>query len=458
MKTFLRLLDQNWLSLLILIVSDIFWFLASFLVSFYIRNNLIGSEIQPFSVYAKALPIVFLIVVVVFYFFGLYEQRRRTTEFHEIYTLTKATTFCLLLIMAGSFLQKYDYSRGLVLMFWITSVVCINFGRYLVRVVRRKLFKKNIGIMRVLIVGAGKPGRELKRKLEEYRDFGYRVVGFLDDKTNVKKSLTLLGGLGDLEKVIHAQRIDIVFFADPTVSHETIMQNIYHCEHLPVKFKVVSDLFEIIVGNISLDEIEDIPSVDLTKSRDNIFYRIAKRIFDIIASCIGLIVSAPFMCIFILLIRMESKGPAIFSQKRIGEHGMPFTLYKFRTMYVDAKSEEYAPTRAEDPRVTSMGRFLRKTSLDELPQLWNVLCGEMSMVGPRPEMAFIVRKYTEWQKKRLEVKPGITGLWQILGRKDIPLHENLEYDFYYIKNRSFLLDMVIIFKTILAVFGGKGAY
>ncbi|MEK7093715.1 MAG: sugar transferase [Patescibacteria group bacterium] len=187
-------------------------------------------------------------------------------------------------------------------------------------------------------------------------------------------------------------------------------------------------------------------------------YLFAKRFLDIAMSLLGLLLTTPFYPIIILFIRWRSPGPAILKQERIGQAGYPFVIYKFRTMEAKTPLYEIGPTSEYDSRITSAGRFLRRYSLDELPQFWNILKGEMSIVGPRPEMPFLAAQHNEWQKKRLTVKPGITGLWQIFGRKDIPLSENLEYDFYYINHRSFLFDLVIILKTIPAILLGRGAY
>lgn len=187
-------------------------------------------------------------------------------------------------------------------------------------------------------------------------------------------------------------------------------------------------------------------------------YGLFKRALDIVGSMIALALFLPFWILIIILIRLDSKGPAIFSHERAGLNGKKFRLYKFRTMHADVGAQEYAPATADDKRVTRIGKFLRHTSLDEVPQFWNVLIGSMSLVGPRPEMTFIVEKYNELQKKRLLVKPGLTGLWQIYGRKDIPLHENAEYDYWYILHRSLGLDLLILLKTITVVVTGKGAY
>lgn len=188
------------------------------------------------------------------------------------------------------------------------------------------------------------------------------------------------------------------------------------------------------------------------------FYAFVTRLLDLAVSGFSLIIFSPFFLLLILLIRLDSPGKAVFTQQRVGWKGKMFKMYKFRSMHTNVKSQDFAPSRADDPRITRIGKFLRRTSLDELPQFWNVLKGDMSLVGPRPEMKFIVDTYTDIQRARLLVKPGLTGLWQIYGRKDLPLHENVEFDLYYILHRSPWMDFVTILKTFSAVFGGKGAF
>ncbi|MFO0780995.1 MAG: sugar transferase [Candidatus Gracilibacteria bacterium] len=187
-------------------------------------------------------------------------------------------------------------------------------------------------------------------------------------------------------------------------------------------------------------------------------YEGMKRVFDVLFSCVGILLFLPFGLIITLLIVLDSPGKALFHHTRVGKNGKHFTLHKFRTMYQGSKDQEMAPQRPDDERVTRMGKFLRRTSLDEMPQLLNVLLGEMSLVGPRPEMPFIVENYTKKERQRLLVKPGLTGIWQIMGRKDLPLHHNVEFDFYYIQHRSLWMDFVIILKTLAVVISGKGAY
>jgi len=457
MKSFIKILDQGALAIFLLLAVDTLGVIAAFLLGYFVRNDLIGPAIQPFEVYQKAIPVVLGILVVTFYTFGLYERRHRVTQISELYNLIRAITLVWVLVMAASFLSKYDYSRLLVVLFFGFSLLTINLGRYVLRVVYRFLYKKGIGITRVLIIGAGRPGRQLAEKLKSYETFGYSIVGFIDDHTK-HHAEKIMGRTDQLLELLQTHNIQEIFVADPSISHERIMELIHQCEQTPVKFKVVSDLFEIVTGDIDLNELEGLPSLDLRKSRANALFRFFKRGLDVLLSLIGLLVFFPFGVLVALAIRLDSPGGIFFVHERVGKDGKIFRMVKFRTMKATAGANEHAPQNEKDNRITRVGRWLRKTSLDEVPQFWNVLTGEMSMVGPRPEMPFIVAQYTDWQKRRLEVKPGITGLWQILGRKDLPLHENIEYDFYYIKNQSLLLDFVILLKTIAVVLRGKGAY
>jgi exopolysaccharide biosynthesis polyprenyl glycosylphosphotransferase len=405
----------------------------------------------------QALPVAFLILVIVFYFFGLYEQKIRLESMSEIFTVIKGILMTAVLLMAGSFLYKYDYSRGFILIFIGFAMFFLNLGRYFVRLYQRLLIKKGKGISRILILGAGKPGRKLAEQIEKFKDFGYLIVGYVDDKVR-KDRVNLLGSFDNVAQIIKKHKIDVVYVSDPTMAHEKMLELMTECEDLNVQFKLVSSLYEILVGNINISELEGIPSIDVKPRKPNLFYRLIKRLIDIFGSLILLVLFAPFWLLIVVLIRLDSKGSAHFVHKRVGKDGVEFNLYKFRTMKSTVGAYEVAPSKASDARITRIGKFLRKTSLDELPQLFNVLKNDMSLVGPRPEMPFIVEKYSKWQRKRLEVKPGLTGLWQILGRKDLLLHENIEYDFYYIQNQSLLLDLVILIKTVWAVITAKGAF
>jgi exopolysaccharide biosynthesis polyprenyl glycosylphosphotransferase len=237
-----------------------------------------------------------------------------------------------------------------------------------------------------------------------------------------------------------------------------MLSMVLDCEDLGVTFRVVTNLFEVLTAGTPIDLVDDLPLVRLGRQHENLLYEPIKRCIDITGALVGLALLGSVMWWCARRITKESPGRAIFCQQRVGKNGEIFDIYKFRTMYIDADSYAAAPHDRDDPRITPFGRWLRATSLDELPQLFNVFRGQMSLVGPRPEMPFIVDTYDEWQRRRLSVKPGVTGLWQILGRKDLPMHENLQYDFYYIRNRSLGHDLSIMIRTVGAVLMRRGAF
>jgi exopolysaccharide biosynthesis polyprenyl glycosylphosphotransferase len=258
--------------------------------------------------------------------------------------------------------------------------------------------------------------------------------------------------------VARERGVDEVFIADPSLGHTRMLSLVLDCEDLGLTFRVVTNLFEVLTAGTPVDLVDDLPVVRLGRDHVPRVYVPLKRGFDVVGALAGIALTAPIVAWCALRTRQTSPGPAFFAQERTGQHGRTFRMYKFRTMHADVDRYAVAPRDAQDDRITPYGRWLRVTSIDELPQLWNVLVGDMSLVGPRPEMPFIAATYDEWQRRRLSVKPGITGLWQILGRKDLPMHENLQYDFYYIRNRSLSLDLSILLRTIGAVLSRRGAF
>lgn len=445
----------------LLILNDAFFVSLAFLISYYLRNfgpfRIFLDTVQPLPVYLSALPFAILLLLLIFSVQGLYKPKQRLSTMGELLLVSQSITLWALLIMTGSYLVKYDYSRIIVVLFWIMSLVLINFGRFIMGKLQNYFYQKGVGLTHVLIVGAGKPGKIIENQLKNYYKHGFRVIGYLDDN-NQKENEKILGSILQLYDVISKFQIHQVYFANPSISYEKILSFVNLCPTKDIEFKITSNIFPLINEITSLHDLEQIPSLNLKKSSPTFFYKLIKRFLDIVLSMTILIVSFPVWIIIMMLIKFDSPGKAVIRQKRVGHHEKLFDMYKFRTMKTQTQLYDQAPITPNDPRITKIGRFLRRTSLDELPQIINVLKGEMSIVGPRPEMPFIVKQYQDWQKKRLEVKPGITGLWQVLGRKDIPLHENLEYDFYYVNNQSLLLDIIIILKTIPQVIFGKGAY
>jgi len=325
---------------------------------------------------------------------------------------------------------------------------------------------------RVLIVGAGEAGRTVMRNLIAQPELGYRVIGFLDDnpgKSNDIGPIMALGPVDNLPAVTQQYAIDQVIITLPWRYHRKILRLMTECGRLGALPRVVPDLFQMSLGGVDVEAINGIPLISLKQTSLTGLNLAVKRAFDLILTIIALICIAPLWLVIALAIRLDSPGPVLFRQPRAGRYGRPFTVFKFRSMYVNAEAElEKLRARNEasgplfklrdDPRRTRVGRLLRETSLDELPQLLNVLRGDMSLVGPRPAILSEVAQYQDWHLKRLEVLPGITGLWQVSGRSDLTFDEMVMLDIYYGENWSLGLDLRIILRTVPQVLFGEGAY
>ena len=299
---------------------------------------------------------------------------------------------------------------------------------------------------------------------------GLNIVGFLDDDTRKRHSeIDIIGNLESARAVILEQKIDDVIIALPQRAHEKVNWLVSTLHDLAVKVWVIPDYFHLALHKAHIEEFAGIPMLDLRAPALSDYQRMVKRVFDLLVTIFLLPVSLLIMLFIAISIKIEDRGPILFRQKRVGENGRMFNMYKFRTMVPEAEELRHLVENTDeegnliyksdhDPRVTRVGRFLRKTSLDELPQLLNILKGEMSLVGPRPEMPYLVEMYEPWQRKRFAVPQGITGWWQVNGRSDKPMHLNTEDDLYYVQNYSLLLDIQILLKTVLVVLRGKGAF
>jgi exopolysaccharide biosynthesis polyprenyl glycosylphosphotransferase len=299
---------------------------------------------------------------------------------------------------------------------------------------------------------------------------GTLPIAFLDDNpelwnktvrshsAEVPFDLPVLGGLESLMRAAQQTNADELFISLPSVSQVRIAEIIRRCEQINLKFSFIPNLFDYKLQHISVRSLEGVPLLTVKESRIARWKFFLKRCMDLAMGLVCLIVFGPIMLIVALLVRKSSPGPILFQQERVGQNGRKFVMFKFRTMYVDTPQYALTPENGADPRITPIGRTLRRTSLDELPQILNVINGDMSIVGPRPEMAFIVDQYDEFQRERLKVKPGITGLWQISADRAKQIHDNIEYDLYYVENASPLLDLAIIIRTIFGVIKGRGAF
>jgi exopolysaccharide biosynthesis polyprenyl glycosylphosphotransferase len=450
----------------LLIVLDAVLLCLSWFCAYWLRSSMpsfFPKLINPFRAYLWFTPIMVLVWISACFFFGLYRRIGRMSLVMEFNAIFKAFLLGLLVSMSLAFLFKdLNLGRSVIILMGGLSLFTLTISRAIIRKVETGLWTRGLLTVRALVVGAGESGIRTVQKLQDSREVGYRVVGFIDK--DEKKHGTIVGGfpvLGgerDIHAVIDAHDIDDVFFAIPNISHHRILDIISSSQRAWTSFHIVTDVFDVISNETHIDMIGSFPVVDLKGEGAGLGYEAAKRAMDITLSLTAALLTLPFWLCAIVLIKADSRGPVFFSQSRVGKNGKEFSIYKFRTMHAETDAYARSPKSSEDDRITRSGRLLRKFSLDELPQIINVISGDMSIVGPRPEMPFIVARYKEWEKKRLSVRPGITGLWQIIGRKDLPLEENIQYDFFYIKNRSLAMDFSIILRTIPALLSRKGAY
>jgi exopolysaccharide biosynthesis polyprenyl glycosylphosphotransferase len=401
---------------------------------------------------------------------SIYDGRKNLYIINEFTNLTVGAILAGVSLAGVLYLSYRDISRLLFLIFIALGYLLLLCWRAIARLIFRLRNGSAIQQRKVLIVGAGPVGNKILHQITNFPYMGLSVSGFLDDDSNKRSTREdILGALTDAREIVNEQDIDDIVIALPQRAHKRINQLVAELHDLPVKVWVVPDYFHLALHKAVVEEFAGLPMLDLRAPALNDYQRMVKRAFDLSLSAILLIPASVMMFFIALAIRIESPGSVIFRQKRVGENGKLFEMLKFRTMIHDAEKLRHLVEHhdengnlihkiPEDPRVTRVGKFLRKTSLDELPQIFNIFTGEMSLVGPRPELPYLVERYKPWQRKRFAVPPGITGWWQINGRSDKPMHLNTEDDLYYVQNYSLLLDLEILFKTVLVVLRGRGAY
>ena len=399
-------------------------------------------------------------------FFGAYDPRRLSSFVDEGKAVLLAILVGMLALSSFFYLLNIEFrSRILFSYFAVIDLTLLINYRLAVRYVVRSMVAGGYNVRRVLLVGTTKVGRELAYIIQSQPWCGLFVLGFVDDNPESLGTQiddwAVVGSTTELPRLIPEYGVDDIIVALPGTEHEKIAEIVLNLQTEPVRVRVVPDLFEMVSVRAQVEDFWGVPLIGLRDPVITGFDRVVKRSFDLVLSSILVILLSPIMLLIALAIKLDSGGSALYKPSRVGENGRLFSMYKFRTMVPGADklvADVDNHKLREDPRVTRVGRFLRRMSLDELPQLFNVLRGEMSLVGPRPEQPWIVEQYQPWQRKRLSVMPGMTGWWQVNGRSDRPLFLNTEYDLYYIQNYSPVLDIVILWKTIWVVLRGKGAF
>ncbi len=466
--------DTN--TVIFLIIADLLVTLVAFFTAVQARYwlpfgvQLTWHEVaQPWVMYV----LVALIWGVTLTLMQVYDTRYTARASTEAQVLAWAVGVAYFVFAGVLYLTYRELPRRLFFYFVISNLTLLIGLRIALRSALRFAGQPGGASRRILIVGAGRLARQVAQGVRAQSTAGLQLVGCVDDETRFLHPDDvvgpLLGAVQDAPALVKAGSVDEVIFALPLHSHGAIEWLVLALQDYPVRVRVVPDYLDLAISRATVEDFNGLPLVGLRDPAMAGSDRVIKRFFDLVLSTLLLLVTWPVMLLVALAIKLDSPGPALFMQERVGENGHPFKMYKFRSIVANAERMNTAVTTRgrdgviihktpNDPRVTRVGRFIRRTSLDELPQLFNVLRGEMSLVGPRPELPWLVENYELWQRRRFAVPPGITGWWQINGRSERLMHMHTEDDLYYIQNYSPLLDLQILWRTIGVVVRGRGAF
>jgi exopolysaccharide biosynthesis polyprenyl glycosylphosphotransferase len=438
---------------------------VAYWLRFIVEIQPVTKGVPPLVEYLPLVPVVIVLWPAVFYFQGLYQRRRIRSRADEVMRIVLGVLLATVLLTAGlTFYRGYEFSRLFLAVFAAVDVVFVTAARFTIRGILGRIRRSGGNLQRLLVVGAGHLGREVVERLEEHQELGFAVVGFLDDDPGKQQRKVhgeqVLGTTRDLERVVEQHRVDQVVLALPLSAHQRTVELIRRAGQLLLEVKVVPDLLQYYVIQAGVEDLDGLPVINLSQIPLQGWNQIVKRAFDIVGSSVLLLMTGWLFPIIAWFIKRADGGPVFFSQVRTGMDGRSFKLYKFRSMKVDASSEAQW-TRAKDPRITGVGGILRRFNLDELPQLINVLLGDMSLVGPRPEQPEYVERfrarYPEYNTRH-RVRSGMTGWAQVNGlRGDTSIRQRMVHDLYYIQNWSLALDVRILWRTFrLAVHEARG--
>jgi len=461
------------------IITDLILINLGFILAYVVRY-----EFQWFATTTIPVPLgdyfgqMFLLTVLLVFTFiqnKVWVRRRGEFWIDEVSRVGYATAAGVALMMAFTFfIQPLAFSRLLLIWVLLFIILLIAFARLVRRWLLGVLYRRGVGVDNALIVGSGEVGRGVIRTLLARPDLGYNAIGYLDEgqgENNIGSGrIPHLGSWTDLKAILSNQSdVNTVFIAMPSQQHHRVDDLVRDCQYYGANARVVPDLFQMSLSRVEFNNMAGIPMLSTREARIGTAGETLKRILDLLIIIVLAIPAGIITLITAVAVKLESPGPAFFLQERVGYRGKPFKMAKFRSMVVDADHQKAALQDLneasgpifkikDDPRLTRVGRFIRRFSLDELPQLYNVLIGEMSMVGPRPPLADEVAQYQSWHMQRLEVKGGITGMWQVSGRSDLTFDEQCLLDIYYIENWSLTLDLRILLQTIPHILFGRGAY
>jgi exopolysaccharide biosynthesis polyprenyl glycosylphosphotransferase len=465
---------RRWLTI-VLAVADFLTANAAFFLAYHLRytfnlgGDVPGESYVPYSSFVPLQAVFVVLVMLGYQIRGSYKSAR----FHitsEALAVVSTTAITAMLVFAIASMQQQAFSRLAFIYVWALAVVMGVATRVMFRLIQAHAYRAGVGAERVIVVGNNRLARMVMQLIAQQPELGAKVLGFVDDDPDHDFGrFRALGTLDHLPALTRELQADRVIVALPAARHTEILRVLDQCQEDGVGLSLVPDLFEMRLSHVSMDTLGGIPLLELEETRIGGGNLLVKRVLDACLSAVGLVGLMPFLLLVSLAIKLDSSGPVLFVQTRLGKDGTPFNCFKFRSMRTGAeleRSELEAFNEAQgpifkmrdDPRLTRVGRLLRRMSLDELPQLINVLRGEMSLVGPRPPIPSEVELYEDWHRRRLEVVPGITGLWQVSGRSELTFDEMVMLDLYYIENWSLALDIQIMARTIPTVLAAHGAF
>jgi len=453
------------------VVTDIIGIECSFLLSYWLRFYSPLTKLIPvvkgfpsFKIYFLSSWAVVFIWLIIFKMLGFYGARRNVNKIDEFYRITKGVTLGMLVVTSATFYYRdFSYSRLVFIMIWGFSILLITFFRSLLISYEKHLHRKGKGLLNAAIVGSSRWSSNIFEKVNRHPGLGLKIAGYVGENKFLSKKLTCLGNFAQIAEIARKNKIDVFFLALDEKENSQLISLLNKCTGLNIEFYLVPDLLDMVTSRLRVENLEGLPVLKIKDVAIAGWNSVFKRIFDLTISFTVLMILWPLWIIIAVAVKMDSKGSVFYKQRRVGLDGKEFNLIKFRTMFMDAEKKT-GPVWAKrkDPRVTRIGRILRRTSLDELPQLINVLKGEMSLVGPRPERPHFVEQFKEKVPKYLErhrVKSGMTGWAQVNGlRGNVPIEERTKYDIYYVENWSLFFDIKIILMTIWAVIKGENSY
>ncbi len=452
----------------ILVPVDYFMIILAGVSAYFLRYEPWVQKIRPvifnlkFNEYFSYVWLIAIGWLAIFAMAGLYQIKSPRKIFDEIGKIFLAcSTGMLAVIVAAFFSRELFNSRFILLAAWILSIIFVTLARLIVRGIQRLLYSHGVGIHKVVLIGNDDSAKDIAKEIYKNKKLGYQIIARLDNFSNSNPE--------KLEQIFKDKGVDEIIQADTGLTRQENLALLDFADEHHITFKYAADFFETQSPRVDLYTIAGVPIVEVKRTALDGWGKILKRLFDILVAFFLLIILSPLFLILALMIKIDSAGPIFYGSKRIGGRGQPITIWKFRSMIKNAEQLKIKLMSVNerrdgplfklenDPRITRVGKFLRKWSLDELPQLWNVLKGEMSLVGPRPHEPHEVAQYQKHHKKLLNIKPGMTGMAQVSGRSDLSFEEEVRLDTFYIENWSPWLDLIILIKTPLIVLARKGA-